>query len=305
MQFDTTEVCKLKNIFKRFMAFQRNGTFLNIFPEIELYDLEGLAMSRHGKANKRNEPTPLNHRKEPVALHKDINPHQRLKELRQFYDGKSSLQRQQRSGHRASAAKRFTTAEMLSWPSRMGLIDDEEEQPLCRPPPVRRAGHDEQVGTRITVMQPAWAKSSVNSTRQRASVAVTGFDSDRDFRPSQVAQPSSGRNRLSAVAEKSPSGLTLADIPEDINDFSVDDVINSLILLRLSEHADAMRSKQIDGKKLAKIPEEKLRKDFGFSSSGAKKLALFVKSRMVKNNVFELDSVRRKLPGNSYVTLYQ
>ena len=82
------------------------------------------------------------------------------------------------------------------------------------------------------------------------------------------------------VSETIASGSkyrTWSDIPSDISDLTVEDVVDSLNLLKMTRHAEALRENDVDGELLSELDEGVLQQDFGFSSFDAKKLVKFAK----------------------------
>lgn len=67
----------------------------------------------------------------------------------------------------------------------------------------------------------------------------------------------------------------MADIQDDVKDFSVEDVSQCLHLLKLDKYIDKLADQQVNGALLVTLDEQMLQSHFEFTPFDARKLVLF------------------------------
>ena len=124
-------------------------------------------------------------------------------------------------------------------------------------------------GERINYKYPQRMKND----GARKACDVTVLDEAKKYNAASKSRPKSKEFSL-------PMGTgiqDIEDIPEELNDMTVEDVCACLELLSMSEYSTGFRRKQVDGGLLIELDKDILLKEFNFSPFNASKLIRFTR----------------------------
>ena len=148
-------------------------------------------------------------------------------------------------------------------------------------------GHQEGKGVESNRKSPGYKPSAEKASPPRAFRKPLIEPNDTSIedlyaKPMLLKKKSLSLANQSHIKEdpKSPKEKTLkysslSEVPLDLSQLSVPDVIECLSLLKMSKHADDFQDNEIDGTLLSDLDEAVLQSEFTFSQFDAKKLVKF------------------------------